>query len=75
MGRQNRNMGGEAIKPDRWIIEFELWYSTTQESMEDELLRLKIPLGLFDIVFWCYCEKFVSKVDKLPEHFAAVFNN
>lgn len=69
-----RNMGGEAIKRDRWIDAFIRWYSLTQQSLEEELLQENIPLGLFDIVLWIYCEKYVQLVDRLPEHFFTIFD-
>ena len=64
-----RNMGGEAIKVDRWIQEFLDYYSLSKDKLEQLLSRSGIRLGLFDAVLWSYCEMFVADVKALPQHF------
>lgn len=64
-----RNMGGEAIKRDRWIGAFLRHYKIPLNELEMQLQELNIPLGLFDVVIWAYCEKFVGKVSKFDKHF------
>jgi len=68
-----RNMGGETIKCDRWIEAFLEHYKMTQGDLENKLRQLQIPLGLFDIVFWAYCEKFIGKVSRFDKHFGQFF--
>lgn len=69
-----RNMGGEAIKCDRWIEAFLEHYKLSQEDLERKLRQLQIPLGLFDIVLWAYCEKFIGKVTRFKKHFGQIFS-
>lgn len=64
-----RNMGGEAIKCDRWVSTFLSYYHLTLEELESHLQEVGIPLGLFDTVFWAYCEKFVGETRRFAEHF------
>lgn len=68
-----RNMGGEAIKCDRWIEAFLYHYKISLEDLGKKLRQLQIPLGLFDIVLWAYCEKFVGKVGRFNKYFCQVF--
>jgi hypothetical protein len=67
-----RNMGGEFIKHDRWIKAFLRYYKMSLDDLEKKLQALDIPLGLFDIVLWAYCEKFIGKTEKFNEHFKQV---
>lgn len=60
-----RNMGGEAIKCDRWVNSFLEHFRISLNVLEDRIEKLGIPLGLFDLVLWAYCEKCVKK----PKHF------
>lgn len=64
-----RNMGGEAIKCDRWVDTFLSHYHLTQDELEKHLQEAGIPLGLFDVVLWAYCEKFVGETRSFAEHF------
>ncbi len=64
-----RNMGGEAIKPDRWVLEFCECSGTPLRELESALADTKILLGFFDIVLWAYCEEFVRRVDQLEQDF------
>jgi len=64
-----RNIGGEAIKCDVWIDTFINYYIISLDSLEKELIKLQIPLGLFDVVIWAYCEKFVKEKNQFEKHF------
>lgn len=68
-----RNMGGEAIKCDRWIEAFLRHYKISLKDLERELQDLQIPLGLFDVVLWAYCERAVVSVNKFNKHFSQTF--
>ena len=68
-----RNIGGEAIKCDRWIDTFINYYNISLINLENELIKLQIPLGLFDVVIWAYCEKFIKKTNQFEKHFNQIF--
>jgi hypothetical protein len=69
-----RNMGGEALKCDRWVKEFIRHYGLTTDRLEQQLWKIKVRPGLFDVVLWAYCEKFVVKVKNLANHFNALLS-
>jgi hypothetical protein len=64
-----KNMGGEAIKKDRWIDEFLNYYGISKYELEQLLANVDIPFGLFDTVLWCYCEKFIHETKAFKQHF------
>ena len=64
-----RNMGGEAVKCDRWVKQFLRYAGMPLADLEDELKAATIPLGLFDIVLWKYCEQEVGRVSQFNAHF------
>ncbi|MFH1141723.1 MAG: hypothetical protein V1724_08725 [Chloroflexota bacterium] len=64
-----RNLGGEFIKCDRWLTEFMAYGHMPLPTLEREVRALGIPLGLFDLTIWAYCEKFVKEVSNLKSHF------
>ena len=64
-----RNIGGEAIKCDVWIDTFINYYTISLDCLENELIKLQIPLGLFDVVIWAYCEKFIKEKNQFEKHF------
>lgn len=68
-----RNMGGEFIKCDRWMDAFLRYYKIHLDDLEKRIQTLNIPLGLFDVVIWAYCEKFVGKINEFNKHFKRVF--
>jgi hypothetical protein len=68
-----RNMGGQAIKCDRWIDAFLTLYKLTQRDLEALLRHFKISLTLFDAAIWGYCEKYVKRVSRLSHHFGKAF--
>lgn len=78
IGRANshylvKNMGGQALKCDRWVNEFASWGRVSQSGLESRLEKHKIPLSLFDTVFWSYCEMFIGKTGDFGKHFSAKF--
>lgn len=68
-----KNMGGQAIKCDRWVNELLVWGRVSQSELESQLEKHKIPLSLFDTVFWSYCEMFIGKISDFGKHFNAKF--
>jgi hypothetical protein len=64
-----RNMGGESLKCDRWILAFLDYLGVNAPALEEELARLRISLSLFDIALWAYCEQFVRQVANFRGHF------
>lgn len=69
-----RNMGGEAVKCDRWVIAFIDYLGVSGSMLEDELVGLGISLSLFDVVLRAYCERHVRRVTELPGHFDGLFS-
>jgi len=68
-----RNMGGEFIKCDRWLDVFIRHYKISLDELEKRIQRLNIPLGLFDVVIWAYCENFVGNTNEFDKHLKKVF--
>lgn len=68
-----KNLGGEAIKEDRWIASFLEWGGLSIDELESRLNSLIIPLGFFDNVMWSYCEKKVGKTNLLDSLFSNKF--
>lgn len=64
-----RNLGGEAIKCDRWIYALLGYFGVTGADLEAELITGEISLSLFDVVMWAYCESFVGQVSAFRPHF------
>lgn len=69
-----RNMGGEALKCDRWIETFLDYFKITQFQLIKKLIKANIAVGLFDLVIWAYCEKHVKKTKNLNSHFRKIFS-
>lgn len=65
-----RNIGGEAIKCDRWIRAFLRHYRISLEQLTSRVRALSIRPGLFDVVMWAYCEKCVKRVSLFGKHFS-----
>ena len=79
IGRANahfiiRNMGGEAIKCDRWLEAFMNFYKISEPQLLKLLENANIPAGFFDLVIWAYCEMFIVKTSRFATHFKAEFN-
>jgi len=64
-----RNMGGEAIKCDRWIEAFLSHYRISLESLMNYLEELGIETGFFDIVIWAYCNEYIKILKDFKQHF------
>ena len=74
IGRANshfivRNMGGEAIKCDRWLEAFMDYFKISESQLLKSLEKSNIPAGLFDLVIWAYCERFIKKTGEFAYHF------
>jgi len=69
-----RNMGGEAIKCDRWIEAFLNRYRISVERLMTHLEELGIDAGFFDIVMWAYCTEYVKKLKDFNQHFKEKFS-
>jgi len=63
-----RNIGGEAVKCDRWMLSFLRSARMTLKQLNVRLDALGIRRGLFDLVVWCYCERFVRNSKLLAPH-------
>ena len=62
-----RNLGGEMVKCDRWLLAF---LGATQLSLADLELaahQLGWGLGRVDAVLWSYCEQYVRDVARLHD--------
>lgn len=68
-----KNMGGQAIECDQWVNKLLVWGRLSQSDLESRLEKHKIPLSLFDTVFWSYCEMFIGKKGDFGKHFSAKF--
>ena len=68
-----KNMGGQAIKCDRWMNKLLVWGGLDQTGLESRLEKHEIALSLFDTVFWSYCEMFIGKTGDFRKHFSAKF--
>jgi hypothetical protein len=64
-----RNMGGEAVKCDRWVTKFLRYAGMSLADLEAKLKAATIPLGRFDVVLWKYCEQKVGRVSQFNAHF------
>jgi len=75
-----RNIGGEAIKCDRWLEKFIEYYNLTLLKLDKLAGRIKTPHGcpvritpgLIDLIVWCYCEQEVVKLRHFKKHFMAM---
>ena len=63
-----RKIGGEAVKCDRYIEVFLRVARMTLKQLNVRLAALRIRPGLFDLVMWCYCERFVRNSKLLAPH-------
>ena len=68
-----RMLGGEIIKDDVWVQAFRCWKGWSFNELNQEVDNAGIPRGLWDTVYWQYCEKYVKKTKNLPEHFSQKF--
>lgn len=68
-----KNLGGQAIKPERWVEAFLNWGKISISHLESQLKALQIPLSLFDTAFWSYCEMYIGRVESFDSHFTTKF--
>lgn len=68
-----RNIGGEAIKCDRWIMKFLSYFKITHSELLVILKAGDVPEGQFDLVIWVYCEMFIKDTKHFNEHFSKTF--
>lgn len=64
-----RNMGGEAVKCDRWVERFLGYADMSLADLRAKLKAAGIPLGLFDVVLWKYCEQEICTGRQFKAHF------
>jgi hypothetical protein len=69
-----RDMGGEVIKYDIWLNAFIDHFGLSRDELETQLESYSIPLGLFDIVIWAFCEQFVGRTKYFGQHFQENFS-
>ena len=80
IGRANshfiiRNIGGEAIKCDRWLKAFMNYFKISESQLLKSLKKeSNIPEGLFDLVIWVYCEMFIKKTSEFDNHFKTIIS-
>ena len=67
-----RNMGGEAIKCDRWLESFMNYFKISESQLLKHLKKSNIPAGLFDLVIWAYCEMYIKKISEFKNHFKGI---
>ena len=68
-----RNLGGNFLKPDKWIKTFASWYGKSVPELARELRDADIHCGEFDAYCWKYCESQVHEARRLPAHFDRLF--
>jgi hypothetical protein len=61
-----RNLGGELIKDDRWLVAVMRYFRCGVEELERAGARLGWRLGRVDIVLWCYCEQEIGSSPPVP---------
>lgn len=64
-----RNIGGDAIKCDRWLSAFMKWYEIDIGELAASLKMNGIKPGMFDLVIWAYCERYVRQVKNFRQRF------
>lgn len=63
-----RNLGGEMVKCDRWLLAFLRTTGLNQSDLERAARRLGWGIGRVDAVLWSYCEQYVKEVSQLRKH-------
>lgn len=63
-----RNMGGEAVKCDRWVQAFLEYFGMTLKELQALLDQIGLRRGLFDVVLWRFCERFIKETSAFPEY-------
>ena len=70
-----RMLGGEIIKDDVHVKAFRKWKGWSLDELNQEVDAAGIPRGLWDTVYWQYCEAYVKVTRNLPDHFNRKFSN
>jgi hypothetical protein len=65
-----RNLDGEGIKDDRWILKIMQLFSCTLSDLEKVGKDIGWKSGRVDLVLWLYCEQEIRKVQNVKSHFA-----
>jgi hypothetical protein len=66
-----RNLGGEMVKCDRWLVRFLRLAGLSCLDLERAARKLGWGVGRVDAVLWSYCEQNVKEVSRLAEHLRA----
>jgi hypothetical protein len=64
-----RNMGGELIKDDRFLVAIMRHFRCSVQDLERAGARLGWRVGRVDVVLWCYCEQEIRSTRRLSKHF------
>lgn len=67
-----RNMGGELLKCDRWILALLDETRLSAGHFQQAAQALGWGLGRVDAVLWSYCEQEVNVTSSLPSHLRAL---
>lgn len=69
-----RNLGGDFLKPDVWVLQFCAWLGGVSVSdLADSLRDEGIHCGTFDAYLWTYCESMIRESRHLNAHFDELF--
>ena len=69
-----RNLGGNFLKPDTWIMAFAEWYGCESVAhLASELRSGGIHCGEFDAYCWEYCSSNLNRASDLPAHLDQLF--
>jgi hypothetical protein len=64
-----RNMGGDLIKDDRYLIAIMRYFRCTVEDLTRAGAKLGWGAGRVDLVLWCYCKQEIGATKRLAKHF------
>lgn len=64
-----RNMGGELIKDDRFLVAIMRYFACKVEHLTRAGAKLGWGAGRVDLVLWCYCEQEIGSTQRLAKHF------
>ena len=71
-----KNLGGDFLKPDRWVNEFLMWYGGLKVGeLARRLRESNLHCGQFDSYLWSYCEREIDSINDLHVHFDSLFSN
>ena len=64
-----RNLGGEDLKPDRWIVKLMEVFQSDRAEFVAAAEELGWRLGYLDLVLWRYCVQEIKRVRLTHDHF------